>query len=33
MYLDAARLPARLDAWGDLSTLFDQANRSRWIVE
>ncbi|MGA2759368.1 MAG: sigma-70 family RNA polymerase sigma factor, partial [Candidatus Cybelea sp.] len=24
MYLDAARLPARLDAWGDLSSLFDQ---------
>ncbi|MBV8373659.1 MAG: sigma-70 family RNA polymerase sigma factor [Candidatus Eremiobacteraeota bacterium] len=29
MHLDAARLPARLDASGDLSTLFDQ-DRSRW---
>jgi RNA polymerase sigma factor (sigma-70 family) len=29
MYLDAARLPARLDASGDLSSLFDQ-DRSRW---
>ncbi|MEO6835051.1 MAG: sigma-70 family RNA polymerase sigma factor [Candidatus Tumulicola sp.] len=29
MYLDAARLPARLDAAGDLSALFDQ-DRSRW---
>jgi RNA polymerase sigma-70 factor (ECF subfamily) len=29
MYLDAARLPARLDAGGDLSSLFDQ-DRSRW---
>jgi RNA polymerase sigma factor (sigma-70 family) len=32
MYLDAARLPARLDAWGDLSSLFDQ-DRSRWDRE
>jgi RNA polymerase sigma factor (sigma-70 family) len=29
MYLDAARLPARLDASGDLSSLFDQ-DRTRW---
>ena len=29
MYLDAARLPARLDAAGNLTTLFDQ-DRSRW---
>jgi RNA polymerase sigma factor (sigma-70 family) len=29
MYLDAARLPARLDASGELSSLFDQ-DRSRW---
>jgi RNA polymerase sigma factor (sigma-70 family) len=29
MYLDAARLPARLDASGDLRALFDQ-DRSRW---
>jgi RNA polymerase sigma factor (sigma-70 family) len=29
MYLDGARLPARLDAKGDLSSLFDQ-DRSRW---
>lgn len=29
MYLDAARLPARLDTAGELSTLFDQ-DRSRW---
>jgi RNA polymerase sigma-70 factor (ECF subfamily) len=29
MYLDAARLPARLDAAGNLTSLFDQ-DRSRW---
>jgi RNA polymerase sigma factor (sigma-70 family) len=29
MYLDAARLPSRLDSSGDLSSLFDQ-DRSRW---
>jgi RNA polymerase sigma factor (sigma-70 family) len=29
MYLDAARLPARLDPAGNLTTLFDQ-DRSRW---
>lgn len=29
MYLDAARLPARVDTSGDLSSLFDQ-DRSRW---
>ncbi len=29
MYLNAARLPARLDASGNLSSLFDQ-DRSRW---
>jgi RNA polymerase sigma-70 factor (ECF subfamily) len=29
MYLHAARLPARLDGGGDLSSLFDQ-DRSRW---
>ncbi|HEY1655281.1 MAG TPA: sigma-70 family RNA polymerase sigma factor [Candidatus Tumulicola sp.] len=29
MYLDVARLPARLDASGNLSSLFDQ-DRSRW---
>lgn len=29
MYLDAARLPTRLDASGELSSLFDQ-DRSRW---
>jgi RNA polymerase sigma factor (sigma-70 family) len=29
MYLDAARLPARLDASGNLTALFDQ-DRSRW---
>jgi RNA polymerase sigma factor (sigma-70 family) len=29
MYLDGARLPARLDARGDLNSLFDQ-DRSRW---
>jgi RNA polymerase sigma-70 factor (ECF subfamily) len=29
MYLDAARLPGRLDASGELSRLFDQ-DRSRW---
>ena len=29
MYLDAARLPARLDALGNLTSLFDQ-DRSRW---
>ncbi len=29
MYLDGARLPARLDARGDLSSLYDQ-DRSRW---
>lgn len=29
MYLDGARLPARLDASGELSSLFDQ-DRSRW---
>jgi RNA polymerase sigma-70 factor (ECF subfamily) len=32
MYLDAARLPARLDAWSDLSSLFEQY-RSRWDRE
>jgi RNA polymerase sigma-70 factor (ECF subfamily) len=32
MYLDAARLPARVDAEGNLSSLFDQ-DRSRWDAQ
>src|SRR5437763_977774 len=32
MCFDAARLPARVDASGDLSSLFDQ-NRSQWDRE
>src|SRR5262249_40532300 len=32
MCLDAARLPARLDAMGNLSSLFDQ-DRSKWDAE
>jgi predicted RNA polymerase sigma factor len=32
MYLDAARLPARVDASGNLSSLFDQ-DRSHWDQE